>query len=132
MKKLLFGVILLALTVPAIARDLSRNAYLTRVMKCAGVDATMELYLPQSILTGGSASLLSLRPTIGWFGFDLSAALKGKSLEPVRVSVSSDKKALIVDQYTRKLPVTRVPLAGGVVNFDQRFGTNANCEALGP
>ena len=132
MKKLLFGAVLLALTVPAIARDLSRNAYLTRVMKCAGVDATMELYLPQSILTGGSASLLSLRPTIGWFGLDLSAALKGKSLEPVRVSVSSDKKALIVDQYTRKLPAMRVPLAGGVVNFDQRFGTNANCEALGP
>ena len=131
MKKLLFGVIILALTAPATARDLGRNAYLTRVMKCAGVDATMELYLPQSILAGGSASLLSLRPTIGWFSLDLSAALKGKSLEPVRVSVSSDKKALIVDQYMRKLPTTRVPLAGGIVDFDQRFGTNANCEALG-
>ena len=131
MKKLLFGVIFLALTAPATARDHSRNAYLTRVMKCAGVDATMEIYLPQSILTGGSTSLLSLRPTIGWFALDLSAALKGKLLEPVRVSVSSDKKALIVDQYTRKLPATRVPLVGGVVDFDQRFGTNAKCEAFG-
>ena len=131
MKKLLFGVIFLALTAPANARDLNRNAFLTRVMKCAGADATMELYLPQSILAGGSASLLSLRQTIGWFGLDLSAALKGKSLEPVRVSVSSDKKALIVDQYIRKLPTTRVPFAGGIVDFDQRFGTNANCEALG-
>jgi hypothetical protein len=130
-KKLLFGAIFLALTAPAIARDLGRNAYLTRVIKCVGVDATMEIYLPQSALSGGSASLLSLRPTNGWFGLDLSAAKKGKSLEPVRISVSSDKKALIVDQYTRKLPATRVPLAGGVVNFDQRFGTNANCEALG-
>jgi hypothetical protein len=130
-KKLLFGVILLALTAPATARDHSRNAYLTRVMKCVGVDATMELYLPQSILAGGSASLLSLRPTIGWFGLDLSSTLKGKSLEPVRVSVSSDKKALIVNQYTRKLHATRIPLAGGIVDFDQRFGTNASCEALG-
>jgi hypothetical protein len=131
LKKLLFGVIFLILTAPATARDPSRNLYLTRVMKCAGIDATMELYLPQSILSGGSASLSSLRPTIGWFGLDLSAALKGKSLEPVRVSVSSDKKALIIDQYTRKLPVTRIPLAGGTVDFDRRFGTNANCEALG-
>jgi hypothetical protein len=130
-KKLLFGAIFLVLTAPATARDLSRNAYLTRVMKCAGVDATMELYLPRSILSGGSASFVSMRPTIGWFGLDLSAALKGKSLEPVHISVSFDKKALIVDQYTRKLPATRVPLTGGVVDFDQRFGTNANCEALG-
>lgn len=131
MKRLLFGTIFLALTAPAIARDLNRNEYLTRVMKCAGVDASMEIYLPQSILTGGSASLLSLRPTIGWFSLDLSAALKGKSLEPVRISVSSDKKALIVDQYTRKLPATRVPLVGGIVDFDQRFGKKANCEAFG-
>jgi hypothetical protein len=131
LKRLLFGTIFLALTAPAIARDLNRIEYLTRVMKCAGVDATMEIYLPQSIVTGGSTSLLSLRPTIGWFALDLSTALKGKSLEPVRISMSSDKTVLIVDQYTRKLPATRVPLAGGIVDFDQRFGTNAKCEAFG-
>lgn len=131
MKRLLFAAMVLVLTAPAIARDLNRNAYLTRVMKCAGTDATMELYLPQSILSNGSTSLLSMRPTIGWLGLDLSAALKGKSLEPVHVAVSSDKKALIVDQYTRKLPPTRVPLAGGIVDFDQRFGTRADCQAFG-
>jgi len=48
-------------------------------------------------------------------------------LEPVRVSLSPDKKSVIVDQYTRKLPPTRVPVAGGTVDFDKRFGTAAKC-----
>ena len=52
---------------------------------------------------------------------------KGKPLEPVRVSMSADGKSIIVNQYTRKLPPTRIPVAGGVVNFDNRFGTDAKC-----
>ena len=43
------------------------------------------------------------------------------------VSLSPDKKSVIVDQYTRKLPPTRVPVAGGTVDFDKRFGTAAKC-----
>jgi hypothetical protein len=37
---------------------------------------------------------------------------------------------VIVDQYTRKLPATRIPVGGGTVNFDNRFGTNAKCDAF--
>ncbi len=32
-----------------------------------------------------------------------------------------------IDQYTRKLPTTRIPVNGGTVDFDQRFGTGAKC-----
>jgi hypothetical protein len=84
-KGLLFGAIIFALSAPATARDLSRSAYLTRVMKYAGIDATMELYLAQSMLSGSRPSFASMRSTVGCFALDLSAAHKGKSLEPVRV-----------------------------------------------
>jgi hypothetical protein len=36
-------------------------------------------------------------------------------------------KAVIVNQYTRGLPPTRIPVNGGTVDFDQRFGTQAKC-----
>ena len=48
----------------------------------------------------------------------------------MRVSISPDKKFLIVNQYTRGLPPTRIPVAGGTVDFDKRFGTEAKCSAL--
>ena len=69
-------------------------------------------------------------PTIGWYALDLTGAMKGKPLEPVRISISSDKKFLIVDQYTRGLKPTRIPIEGGTVDFDQRFGTKAKCGAM--
>ena len=34
---------------------------------------------------------------------------------------------MIVDQYTRKLPPTAIPVAGGTVDFDQRFAAGAKC-----
>jgi len=36
-------------------------------------------------------------------------------------------KTVIVNQYTRGLPPTRIPVGGGTVNFDHRFATNAKC-----
>ena len=65
-------------------------------------------------------------PLIGYYALDLSGANKGKPLEPVKVSMTADGKTVIVDQYTRGLPPTRIP-GGGIVDFDQRFGTGANC-----
>jgi hypothetical protein len=41
--------------------------------------------------------------------------------------MSADGKTVIVNQYTRSLPPTRIPVAGGTVDFDQRFGTGAKC-----
>jgi hypothetical protein len=64
---------------------------------------------------------------IGYYTLDLTDANKGKVLEPVRASLTRNGKTVIVDQYTRKLPPTRIPADGGTVDFDQRFGTAANC-----
>ena len=134
MKRLALATILCALTMPAAAADPDAGSYMIRVMKCVGAGGSMELYLPQSLIFKGDAlnlsNILSMPPTIGRYTLDLSGALKGKPLEPVRISISSYKKTLIVDQYTRGLPPTRIPVTGGTVDFDQRFGTRAKCGAL--
>jgi hypothetical protein len=100
-----------------------------RVLFCEGEDARMEVYLPLALTVHGDA-ILNMKPAIGWYALDLSSALKGKPLEPVRVSISPDRKFVVVDQYTRGLPPTRIPVAGGTVDFDQRFGKNAKCAAF--
>jgi hypothetical protein len=111
------------------------EAWMIRMFACEGEDARMELYLPQSAVFGdlpGSESFGThqMRPgqsVIGYYALDLTDANKGKSLEPVRVTLSADKKTVIVDQYTRGLPPTRIPATGGTVDFDQRFGKAAKC-----
>lgn len=67
------------------------------------------------------------QPVIGYYTLDLSELNKGKPFEPVKVLITSDGKTVIVDQYTRKLPATRIPVGGGTVDFDKRFGTEAKC-----
>jgi hypothetical protein len=133
-KRLALVAVLCGLSMPAAAADPGGDAYMIRVMKCVGAGANMELYLPQSLIfkgyTSPLANVLSMPPTIGWYVLDLSDVSKGKSLEPVRISIARDKKSLIVDQYTRGLPPTRIPITGGTVDFDQRFGTGAKCSAL--
>ncbi len=111
---------LLAGAVPASAAD----GGMERVMSCQGPDAAMEIYLPEAILTGAIATPPRIE---GFYVLDLSAAHKGKHLEPVHIGVSADHKFLIVDQYTRGLPVTRIPIGGGTVDFDNRFGSKAVC-----
>jgi hypothetical protein len=108
-------------------KDPGMGASMIRVLACDGVDAKMEVYLPQSLVNKGDQALRKMRPTIGWYTLDLTSAEKGKVMEPVRVSMSSDGKTVTVNQYTRRLPPTAIPVAGGTVDFDQRFGTKAKC-----
>jgi hypothetical protein len=128
------------LAVPLAARGATEkppgtDAWMIRMLSCEGESARMELYLPQSAVFGDRAPAESfgshqMRPgesVIGYYALDLTDANKGKMLEPVRVMLSADKKTVIVDQYTRSLPPTRIPVAGGTVDFDQRFGTAAKC-----
>jgi hypothetical protein len=116
---------------PALAKDPGQESYMVRVMLCEGPDAKMEIYLPQSIALSPDAKVRAMeRPVIGYYTLDLTAARKGKVHEPVRVGFSADKKTLIIDQYTRGLPPTGIPVAGGTVDFDKRFGTQAKCNAF--
>lgn len=103
-----------------------------RMLACEGDSAKMELYLPQSAVLPNRADTEAsgMRPgqaVIGYYALDLSDVNKGKPLEPVRVTLSVDKKTVTVDQYTRGLPPTHIPVKGGTVDFDQRFGTGAKC-----
>jgi hypothetical protein len=113
------------------AKPLDKDARLMRMMSCEGQGASMELYLPQSVIftnRGSETSGMQAGQTvIGYYALDLTEANKGKPLEPVRITLSADKKTVIVDQYTRGLVPTRIPVKGGTVDFDQRFGTGAKC-----
>ena len=104
---------------------------MSRVLSCKGDDARMEVFLPQTAIKGRGVGNVELAQQVtGAYTLDLTEAGKGKHLEPVRVSLSADKKSVIIDQFTRGLPATHVPISGGVVNFDNRFGTNAKCSAF--
>ena len=128
---LLFATALVVLLgADANAKDPGADTYMIRVLSCQGADAAMELYLPQSLVLKGDQAVRKMRPTIGYYVLDLSSAQKGKVLEPVRVSMAADGKTITVDQYTRGLPPTRIPVGGGTVDFDQRFGTQAKCGAF--
>ena len=117
-----------ALCAPAFAKDPGQQAYMIRMLACEGSDAKMEVYIPQSIVSGSVPLARALaRPVIGYYALDLSAENKGKPLEPVKVSITADGQTVIINQYTRGLPPTRLPLNGGTVDFDKRFGTQAKC-----
>ena len=123
--------ILCCLAHPTAAKEPGQEAYMIRVLACEGADAKMEVYLPQSIAANDAAVTGALdHPVIGYYTLDLTEANKGKVIEPVRVSLTTDKQALVVDQYTRKLPPTRIPVSGGTVDFDKCFGTGAKCGAF--
>lgn len=105
---------------------------LIRILACEGSDARTELYLPNSVIGNDSFLEGKIASTVdGIYILDLTDAEKGKIAEPVHVTLSKEKKAIIVDQYTRKLKPTVVPLAGGKVSFDNRFATDLKCEPFG-
>ncbi len=109
----------------------AQDAGMRRVLTCVGADATMEIYVPESVVSGRGVENVDVqKPVIGAYTLDLTAAGKGKMLEPVRVSLVDDGTMLQVDQYTRGLPPTRIPVDGGVVDFDNRFGVQAKCPPL--
>jgi hypothetical protein len=110
-----------------IASQLSAQEAYTRVFLCNNDDAKMEIYVPESALR--DSALKDGRPVLAWYALDLSDPdlNKGKSLEAVLVRYAQDRRALILYQFTRGLPLTAIPMAGGVVNFDNRFGHDAKC-----
>ena len=126
--RLIGAALVIFAALPAAAKDPGREAYMIRMLACEGSDAKMEIYLPQSAV---SDRTMIKNSVIGYYSLDLSEQNKGKPLEPVRIRLSPDKKTVIVEQYTRGLPPTRIPAAGGTVDFDNRFGTDAKCRPFG-
>jgi len=57
---------------------------------------------------------------------------KGKKGSVLKM-LPKDNKAIVLDQFTRKgLKPAAIPMAGGTLDFDQRFGTKARCEPFRP
>jgi len=133
LKDFLLRTSLVALSVAALAgaaraKDPGQDAIMIRMLSCTGPDASMEVYIPESIALDAKGMVHDLqKPVIGYYTLDLTSINKGKPLEPIKVSMTADGKTVIVDQYTRGLPPTHIPVGGGTVDFDQRFGTGAKC-----
>lgn len=94
-----------------------------RVITCENSDAAMEIYSPTPV-----SELNTITQVQGYYALDLTKANKGKALEPVLIRLSEDGSSVIVNQYTRGLVPAHVPVAGGKVDFDQRFAAGAVCE----
>lgn len=125
------AVLTLLITSPAAAFD--DSGHFSRQLVCIspGDDVTMELFLPNSVVFGKGTMDNPKKPVIGYYALNLEKLGKGKPLEPVKVWKDAKNNVLVVDQYTRGLPLARVPLGGGVVDFDDRFGQGARCKPYG-
>jgi hypothetical protein len=112
-----------------IASQSSAQEAFTRVFLCSNDndETKMEIYVPETAVR--DFALKDGSPVLGWYALDLSDPdlNKGKSLEAVLVRYAQDKRALILYQFTRGLPLTAIPMGGGVVNFDNRFASGAKC-----
>jgi hypothetical protein len=125
--KALIGLVAITLTLVT-SEAPAADVAMRRVLFCEGPDAKMEVYVPDAVVTGTGVQNAKVdKQVTGAYSLDLSGAGKGKTLEPVHVQYSADRKSVIVDQYTRKLPPTSVAIAGATVDFDQRFATGAKC-----
>lgn len=119
---------------PAIAAGVFLEVPMTRVFACEGPDARMEIYVPQSVLLKRNIAQAGLGRTVnGLYLLDLTGSQKTKTIEPVRLRSTRDNKAILVEQFTRKgVKPAMIPIAGGRLDFDQRFGAGATCEAFRP
>jgi hypothetical protein len=119
---------------PSIAGGVFLDVPMTRIFACEGPDAKMEIYMPQSLLLKRNIEKQGLGGTVnGLYALDLSEAQKGKVVEPVRLRSTKDNKSIVIEQFTRKgLKPATIPMTGGTLDFDQRFGTSAKCGPFRP
>jgi hypothetical protein len=119
---------------PSLAGGLFLDVPMARVFACQGPEATMEIFVPQSVLTKRNIEKQGLGGTVnGLYALDLSGARKGKVIEPVRLRSTKDNMAIVMTQFTRKgLKPATIPMTGGTLDFDQRFGSKAKCEPFRP
>lgn len=115
------------LSAPAAAASLPDDrAWLIRMLLCNADGVAIEVYVPQSVVFADHG-MAAGQTVNGYYTLDLSDINKGKGLEPVRITMSADKTFITVNQTTRGLPPTKIPVGGGTVDFDQRFARHAKC-----
>jgi len=138
----MFAATLFALTLqPSSARDIDVSGHFTLITSCTEIGAkpsetaVVEIYVPSGFSGVGDGAYDELSKKLkqtkqGFYALDLTNFGKGKSLEPVLLKVSEDVEGLLVDQYTRGLPLRFVPRGGGIVRFDTRFAQELECTPL--
>ncbi len=130
----LAALLVLSAASASVAGGVFLDVPMTRIFVCEGPDARMEIYVPQSLVLKRDIETQGFGGTVnGLYALDLTAAEKGKVVEPVRLRSTKDNRSVVMEQFTRKaLKPATIPLAGGTLDFDQRFGTHARCEAFRP
>ena len=120
---------LLSTCTSAMAAGISLDMPMTRIFACKGPDGTMEIYMPQMLAVNRNVQATGLGRTVtGLYILDLTEAEKGKVAQPVRLRSTKDNKAVVIEQFTTGLKPVTIPMQGGKVDFDKRFGTDAQCE----
>jgi hypothetical protein len=115
---------------PLMAETVSLETPMTRIFACRGAGTTMEVYIPQDIAVDRNVETDGLeKPLTGVYLVDMTKAERGKLLIPVKVSSTADKKAITVDQDLSGVKPATIPIKGGKVDFDKRFGAGATCGA---
>ena len=99
-----------------------------RVLQCKNQDARVELYLPTAIAHAGDGWQALEKTTPGYLrARPLAVPARASRWSPCASLSTKDKRGVVVDQYTRGLPPSTVPLKGGKVSFDKRFAENMTC-----
>ena len=102
-----------------------------RVVYCQDEAGRAEVYLPGSVITAtGTAEVrLGDKTVVGYLAFDFTPVGKNKFMEAVRIHMSDDGSALVVELSERGLRAT-IPVMGGKVSFPQRLAEEMHCSPL--
>jgi hypothetical protein len=113
---------------PASAQD---QGYV-RVVHCKNEAGFAEVYLPGAVVPRRGAEHVRLdgKAVAGFLAFDFTPVGKNKTMEPVRIGMTSGNSALLVEFHTRGAARATIPAAGGTVVFPQRLAEEMTCGPL--
>jgi hypothetical protein len=91
------------------------------IFDCASPSgAKMQIYGPRDLNPKSDAVL-------GYYALDLSQAGKNHGFKPVRLSFTKDWKSISVERFSRNADPVEIPISGGVVQFDRKWGEDTVC-----
>jgi hypothetical protein len=103
-----------------------------RVAHCKNEAGFAEVYLPGAVVSRRGAEHVRLdgKTVTGFLAFDFTPVGKNKTMEPVRIGMTSGNAALLVEFHTRGGARATIPVPGGKVAFPQRLAEEMTCGPL--
>jgi hypothetical protein len=125
--RILTAALLCASTWPAAAEEQS----FARVILCQNEAGRAEVYLPGSAISRKGRAEVSLgdKTVSGYLAFDFTPVGKNKTMEAVRIGMSKDGSAIVLELAERGSRAT-IPVNGGKVAFPQRLAEEMTCDSL--